>query len=85
MDRRLMSFAAALGVIALLVAGIAWAVETEALPDSGSILKLTYGPVPGTHKFKAPVEGKTGPLGQCVVCHSVEKNGAFRVAPGLWG
>ena len=29
--------------------------------------------------------GLESPAGRCVVCHSLEKNGKFRVAPNLWG
>ena len=29
--------------------------------------------------------GLDSPAGRCVVCHSLEKNGKFRVAPNLWG
>jgi cytochrome c len=29
--------------------------------------------------------GLDGPAGRCVVCHSLEKGGPFRVAPNLWG
>lgn len=29
--------------------------------------------------------GLDSPAGRCVVCHSLEKNGPFRVAPNLWG
>lgn len=29
--------------------------------------------------------GKDSPAAQCVVCHSLEKDGPFRVAPNLWG
>ena len=28
--------------------------------------------------------GLESPAGRCVVCHSLEKNGKFRVAPNLW-
>lgn len=28
--------------------------------------------------------GLDSPAGRCVVCHSLEKNGEFRVAPNLW-
>jgi len=28
--------------------------------------------------------GIDGPAGQCVVCHSLEKGGPYRVAPNLW-
>lgn len=29
--------------------------------------------------------GLDGPAGRCVVCHSLERGGPFRVAPNLWG
>ena len=29
--------------------------------------------------------GLNTPAGRCVVCHSLEKGGDFRVAPNLWG
>lgn len=29
--------------------------------------------------------GRDSPAAQCVVCHSLEKDGPFRVAPNLWG
>lgn len=29
--------------------------------------------------------GYDSPAGRCVVCHSLEKGGPFRVAPNLWG
>jgi cytochrome c len=29
--------------------------------------------------------GADGPAKRCVVCHSFERNGPFRVAPNLWG
>jgi len=29
--------------------------------------------------------GLDTPAGSCVVCHSLEKGGEFRVAPNLWG
>ena len=85
MNRQMMSFLVAVGVVAVFVAGIAWAVETEQPSDTSGIAKLSYGPIARKHPFKAQVEGKEGPLGQCVVCHSIERNGTFRVAPGLWG
>jgi cytochrome c len=34
--------------------------------------------------FTDPVWGADSPAGRCVVCHSLEKNGPFRVAPNLW-
>lgn len=37
------------------------------------------------YPFAIRPEGRDGPAGGCVVCHSVEKHGPFRVAPNLWG
>jgi cytochrome c2 len=34
--------------------------------------------------FTDPAWGADSPAGRCVVCHSLEKNGPFRVAPNLW-
>jgi len=35
--------------------------------------------------FTAEPWGLDTAAGRCVVCHSLEKGGAFRVAPNLWG
>jgi len=34
---------------------------------------------------KAGLFGADSPAKRCVVCHSLEKDGPFRVAPNLWG
>jgi cytochrome c len=34
--------------------------------------------------FTALPWGADGPASRCVVCHSLEKGGSFRVAPNLW-
>ena len=36
-------------------------------------------------RFPEPPWGIDGPAGRCVVCHSLERGGPFRVAPNLWG
>ena len=41
--------------------------------------------VEGDYRFTATPSGLDSPAAGCVVCHSVEKGGALRVAPGLWG
>lgn len=43
---------------------------------AGSLLADGYAPTPW---------GLDTPAGRCVVCHSLEKGGEFRVAPNLWG
>ena len=85
MNRQMMVFLGAACVVVVFLAGIVWAVESERPRDAGSIVKLSYGPTPEKHPFKATVTGTGGPLGGCIVCHSIEKNGSVRVAPGLWG
>ena len=35
-------------------------------------------------RFAEQPWGLDSPAGRCVVCHSLEKNGKFRVAPNLW-
>ncbi|MDJ0950878.1 MAG: hypothetical protein QNJ94_18360 [Alphaproteobacteria bacterium] len=85
MKRQMMSFLVAAGVVVIFLAGVVWGLETEQPRETGSIVKLSYGPIAEPHAFKAPVTGVEGPLGQCVVCHSIERNGPYRVAPGLWG
>lgn len=36
-------------------------------------------------RFTQTPWGLDTPAGRCVVCHSLEKGGEFRVAPNLWG
>jgi cytochrome c len=48
---------------------------TTALGISGSVPADT---------FTAQPWGLDSPAGRCVVCHSLEKDGDFRVAPNLW-
>jgi len=36
-------------------------------------------------RFTPVPYGHDSPAGRCVVCHSLEKDGPFRVAPTLWG
>ncbi len=41
--------------------------------------------VEGPYRFAAVPAGLDSPAAECVVCHSIEKGGPFRVAPNLWG
>ena len=45
---------------------------------------LTAGRVSATEPYTAQPWGADSPAGRCVVCHSLEKGGPFRVAPNLW-
>jgi len=49
-----------------------------------SILSGFAGTVLADSFTQAPW-GLDTPAGRCVVCHSLEKGGEFRVAPNLWG
>jgi cytochrome c len=55
---------------------------------TGLVLLLMTLMVPGgllaDDVFAAQPWGADGPAGRCVVCHSLEKGGPFRVAPNLW-
>lgn len=41
--------------------------------------------VEGDYRYAATPNGLDSPAAGCVVCHSIEKVGALRVAPNLWG
>ncbi len=72
------SYVAAVVVIALVVAAIAWVVRAQPAQFPG--LQTA-----GVYHFKATPVGADGPLKECVVCHSVESGGALRVGPPLYG
>lgn len=40
---------------------------------------------PDAEQYAAKPWGWDSPAGKCVVCHSLERGGATRVAPTLWG
>lgn len=42
-------------------------------------------PNAGPIRYAAKPAGWDSPAGKCVVCHSLEKGGASRVGPTLWG
>ena len=66
----------------LVVMGAVWAVN----PTSGFFtLFASSATGPQAYRYAHQPAGLTGPAGQCVVCHSVEKQGPLRVAPNLWG
>lgn len=77
--RRLLSYLAAVVTIGLMLAGVLWALRSEALTATTGIRKE------GALAFKTLPPGANGPLKTCVVCHSVEQGGPLRVAPNLHG
>ena len=50
------------------------------------VLMMLLGPAMASAAdvFTQQPWGADGPAGRCVVCHSLEKGGPFRVAPNLW-
>jgi cytochrome c2 len=50
------------------------------------LLALVLGPAItcASDTFTQQPWGADSPAGRCVVCHSLEKGGPFRVAPNLW-
>jgi cytochrome c len=54
-----------------------------------AVLFATFGGCreagPAGTRYAAEPVGRGTALDECVVCHSVEKNGPFRSAPPLWG
>ncbi len=77
--QRILSYLAAVVVIATIVAGVAWAVRVQTPQHSAKTV------VAGAYRFEAQPVGADGPLKPCVVCHSIEMGGPLRVAPPLRG
>lgn len=76
--QRFGSYLAAVLVIVIIAASIAWSVSAEQAQFPG--LQSA-----GAYRFKARPAGADGPLKECVVCHSIESGGALRVGPPLNG
>lgn len=53
--------------------------------QSPGIAEASYGSGGAQYRFKRAPAGADSAAADCVVCHSVEKNGPARVAPNLWG
>jgi cytochrome c len=70
-------------IVALLVlGGSLWVVD----PTSGLFSLMTpAASAKEDYRYAAIPAGWDKPAGSCVVCHSLEKDGPLRVAPGLWG
>jgi cytochrome c len=52
--------------------------------DTGVVTR-SLGPRGETFTFAAAPGGQGGPANDCVVCHSIDKDGPMRSAPSLWG
>jgi cytochrome c len=70
------AYGAAVVIIAVIMAGVFWAVGGEPLRGS----QVAEGT-----RFEATPIGADGALRPCVVCHSIESSGPMRVAPPLHG
>jgi cytochrome c len=51
-------------------------------PEAGTFWGASAKP---PERYPTQPSGWNSPAGQCVVCHSLEKNGLARVGPNLWG
>lgn len=76
--QRFPSYFAAIIVIAVIIAGVVSAMDSRAGVMPGL---QTNGP----HRYESIPTGADGPLKDCVVCHSVERDGPMRAAPPLYG
>jgi cytochrome c len=48
------------------------------------LLSVLAAPAASADSFTEQPWGADSPAGRCVVCHSLEQGGPFRVAPNLW-
>lgn len=76
--QRLGAYSVAVVVIVALIGAITWALKIE--PLNARALQTVQGT-----RFEAVPVGADGALKPCLVCHSVERGGALRVAPPLYG
>ncbi|MBK8898195.1 MAG: cytochrome c family protein [Candidatus Competibacteraceae bacterium] len=61
--------------------GVLWVID----PVGGFFTLVGPASADQTYRYAAKPAGLDTPAGQCVVCHSIEKNGPMRSAPNLWG
>lgn len=71
----------AIAIGLLVVVGTLWIIN----PTDGLFSLMAPATAKEEYRYAAKPVGSDGPASQCVVCHSVEKDGPMRVAPGLWG
>jgi cytochrome c len=83
MDRRVgvlgVGAVAAVAIIAALV------VHQSGGRAGAGLFTTAPGPRGESYVFNTDPVGRGGPANDCIVCHSVEKNGPLRSAPTLWG
>ena len=77
--------AVALGAGALTAIAIAAVIVVQATRKfDAPVQAKALGPGNETFVFAADPTGRGGPANDCVVCHSVDRNGPLRSAPTLW-
>ena len=80
------SRAIALGAGAVTAIAIAALIAVQAKRGFDALVQArTLGPANETFAFTADPTGRAGPANDCIVCHSIDKNGPLRSAPSLWG
>lgn len=82
MNRRALALSAG-AVTAIAIAALI-AVQAKRGFDA-PVQTRTLGPGNETFTFTADPTGRAGPANDCIVCHSIDKNGPLRSAPSLWG
>jgi cytochrome c len=76
----------AFGAGALTAIAVAAIIAVQAMHKfDGQIQTKTFGPANEIFTFTADPTGRAGPANDCIVCHSIDKNGPMRSAPSLWG
>jgi cytochrome c len=93
MLRSIFSWFLGLIVAMLIVVGVALISGNKLVGDfvgqaeasKSGIVSAVYGSSNESYQFKSIEPVQNAALKGCVVCHSLEKNGSYRVAPGLWG
>ena len=81
MSRSLLQPLLGIAIYFSVFVGVLWIVD----PVDGLFTLIAPVSANSTYRYAAQPVGLDSPAGQCVVCHSIEKNGPMRVAPGLWG
>lgn len=76
MQKSLLRPTALIAITLLLISGLWWWVIGS---QSGQLASAE------TFRYATKPAGWDSAAGQCVVCHSLERNAPWRVAPSLWG
>jgi len=79
-------FAIALGAGLITAIAVTAVVAVQARRGvDNPVQKRSYGPGNEVFAFNKVPDGKGGPAADCVVCHSLSRNGPMRAAPTLAG